>query len=340
MTSMLKPSYTVRTGSQEWTEQLLRVGVQLAAGPLVDSATIVFPSLAPLEAGPGDDVMVSLDSGEQAETVFTGVIDRIRRTASTTVVSAINAGGVLARVRPAVTFEQITAGDVVRQLCSEAGVDAGDIADGVSLPYYVADPDRTGWQHAARVAAWSGAIATVSNDNRVDATVIDAQQADLALRYGREILDFAFDSHDSYLDTFATAGESGVGDAGDADALRLASDFFAGSRPSGPGPKASWRSYPALRTAEAAATAAAARQRVYESTRESGYLDAFLQPGIRPGGVIEVQDLPHGIPAQPLWVRRVEHTFSAGGATTRVQFAKGGDSFDPLALLGSLGGLL
>jgi hypothetical protein len=340
MTSMLEPAYIVRMGPQEWTEQLLQIRVLLAAGPLVDSATLVLPSLAPLEAGPGDEVVVSLDSGEQSDTVFTGVVDRVRRTPSTTTVSAVNAGGVLARVRPAVTFEHITAGDVVRQLCGEAGVDAGDIDDGVSLPYYVADPDRTGWEHATRVAAWSGGIARVSRDNRVDAIVVDAQRADLALRYGREILDFAFDSHRSYLDTFATAGESGVGDAADADALRLASDFFAGSRPSGPGPGSSWRSYPALRTAEAAATAAAARQRIYDSTRETGRLDAFLQPAIRPGSVIEVQDLPHGIAVEPLWARRVEHRLSASGATTRVQFAKGGDSFDPLALLGSLAGAI
>ena len=338
MTSMLTPSYTVRTGSQEWTKQVVYVRVSLDAGPRVDSASIVFPAVAPLDAAPGDDVVLSLDSGEQDDTVFTGVVDRIRRTPSLIVVTAINAGGVLARTRPAVTFEHITAGDVVRQLCSEASVDPGDIDAGVSMPYYVADPDRTAWQHVTRVAAWSGAIVTVSSDNKVDATVVDAQQADLALRYGREILDFSFDEDDTYVDTFATAGETGVGDAADAGALRLTSDFFGGNRPSGPGPRSSWRSVPALRTADAAASAAAARQRLYTSTRACGRVSAFLQPTIRPGSIIELHDMPSGIPLQPMWVRRVEHMLSADGATTRIDVAKGGDSFDPTALLGSLGG--
>jgi hypothetical protein len=340
MTSLLTPAYTVRTGSQEWTKQVLYVRVSLEAGPRIDTVSIIFPAFAPLDAAPGDEVVLSLDSGEQDDTVFTGIVDRIRRTPSVTIVNAINAGGVLARTRPSVTFEHITGGGVVRQLCSAAAVDPGDIDAGVSLPYYAADPDRTAWQHITRLAAWGGAVVTVSSDNAVNAIVVNAQQADQALRYGREILDFSFDEDASHIDTFSTAGETGVGDTADATALRLSSDFFAGSRPLGPGPRASWRSVPALRTADAAASAAAARQRLYTSTGACGRVNAFLQPKIRPGSIIELHDMPSGIPQQPLWVRRVEHALSADGATTRIDVAWGGESFDSTALLGSLGGAI
>jgi hypothetical protein len=336
---MLKPAYSVRMGSQEWTEQLIDIRVTLGTAPSVDGATVVLPAAPAFKAKAGDGATISLNSGEQNDVVFAGIINRVRRTPATIVVSIVNAGGVMARVRLAVTFEQITAGKLVRELCTEAGVDPGDIEDGVSLPFYVADPERTGWQHASRVAAWSGAVVTVSSENKVDATVIDASQAEFALRYGRELLSYAFDTADSYLDTFATAGESGVGDAADENAHRATADFFAGHRPSGPGPGSSWRSFPALRTAESAATAAAARKRLYDATRDVGLLTAFLQPQLRPGAVIEVQDLPD-LPVQPYWVRRVEHALSASGAITRVQCARGGDAFDPAALLGSLGSLL
>jgi prophage tail gpP-like protein len=295
MTSLLTPACTVRTGSQEWTKQVLYVRVSLEAGPRIDTVSIIFPAFAPLDAAPGDDVVVSLDSGEQDDTVFTGIVDRIRRTPSVTIVNAINAGGVLARTRPSVTFDHITGGGVVRQLCSEAAVDPGDIDAGVSLPYYVADPDRTAWQHITRLAAWGGAIVTVSSDNAVNAVVVDAQQADLALRYGREILDFSFDEDASHIDTFSTAGETGVG---------------------------------------------AADASLCTSTGACGRVNAFLQPKIRPGSIIELHDMPSGIPQQPLWVRRVEHALSADGATTRIDVAWGGESFDPTALLGSLGGAI
>lgn len=296
MTSLLTPAYTVRTGSQEWTKQVLYVRVSLEAGPRIDTVSIIFPAFAPLDAAPGDDVVLSLDSGQQDDTVFTGIVDRIRRTPSVTIVNAINAGGVLARTRPSVTFEHITGGGVVRQLCSEAAVDPGDIDAGVSLPYYVADPDRTAWQHITRLAAWGGAIVTVSSDNAVNAVVVDAQQADLALRYGREILDFSFDEDASHIGTFSIARETGVGNAADA--------------------------------------------RLYTSTGACGRVNAFLQPKIRPGSIIELHDMPSGIPQQPLWVGRVEHALSADGATTRIDVAWGGQSFDPTALLGSLGGAI
>ncbi|MGC4084800.1 MAG: hypothetical protein QM736_22480 [Vicinamibacterales bacterium] len=339
MPSMLTPAYTVRMGSQEWTEQLLEIRVQLAAGPSVDAAMVVLPATPAFTAQPGDAALVTLDSGERREVVFAGAIDRIRRTPATIVVSLINAGGLMARVHPAATFEQITAGKLVRELCTEAKVDPGDIDDGVSLPFYVADPARTGWQHVTRVAGWGGALVSVSTENKVDSVVVDAARASHALRFGRELLAYAFDANRSYIDTFATAGESGVGDASDEKVLRTTADFFGGNRPSGPGPGSSWLSAPALRTAEAAATASAARKRIYDATRDVGQFTAFLLPHLRPGTVIEVQDLPE-IPVAPYWVQRVEHTLSAAGALTRVQCARGGDAFNPASLLGSLGSLL
>lgn len=340
MTSMLRPSYSIRIGNQEWTEQVIGIDLSLGAAPLTDSARIRFPAVAPLQADPGDDIEVTLDSGEKREKVYAGVIDFLGRGPSTTVVRSCNAGGLMARTRPAVTFERITAGNVIRGLCDEAGVEAGAIENGSSLAFYAADPARTAWEHAAQVAAWSGASVTVSSDNRVEAGVTDAAQAEFALRYGRELLDFSLDSQQPLITTFATAGESGVGDFASPDALRLSADFFSGNRPQGPGPGASWRSRPGLRTTDAAAAAAAARQRLYNSTREGGRLTAFLQPHLRPGTIIELQDLPRGLSAPPLWVRRVEHALSARGALSRIAFAQGGDSFDPLALLGSLGGAL
>lgn len=339
MTTSLKPACTVRMGAQEWSEQLLDVRVRLGTGPAVDAASVVLPLTPTFHAKPGDDALVTLDSGEKKAAVFAGSVDRIRRTASTIVVSLVNAGGVMARVRPAVTFEQITAGKLVRALCAEASVDPGKVDEGVSLPFYVADPERTGWQHATRVAAWGGAIVTVSTENKVESAVVDASRAEHALRFGRELLSFAFDTSRSYLDTFATAGESGVGDTSDQKVLRTTADFFGGNRPDGPGPRSSWQSLPALRTANAAATAAAARKRVYDATRDVAQFTAFLLPHLRPGTVVEVQDLPD-IEKAPYWVRRVEHAVSAAGALTRVHCARGGDAFDPASLLGSLGSLL
>ena len=87
---------------------------------------------------------------------------------------------------------------------------------------------------------------------------------------------------------------------------------------------------------KAAATAGAALKRQYDASRNAGRLRAFLQPKLRCGTVLEIQQLPEGMPGGPLWVSRVRITRWVRGAYTTARFYKGGDSFDPLALLGSL----
>ncbi|HEX9821337.1 MAG TPA: hypothetical protein VGD07_17180 [Methylomirabilota bacterium] len=340
MTSLLSPGYELTLGSQLWKEQALEIRVALAAAPLVDVLTVRLPAAAPLAAAPGDPVSLTLDSGEQKETVFTGTVESIRRGFQEIRVTALDAGGVLARYRPSVTYEHVTAGTVLRTLAGDAGVSTADVDDGVEVPFYVADPSRTAWEHVARVAAWGGAMVSVSSDNEVRSAVIDATQAQLALRYGREIVSLQADRARSAVDAWVVAGESGAGSASAPEALRPSTDFFAGNRPEGPALARRWRFEPALRTARGAGSAGAAIQRQYTASREAGRLQAFLQPRLRCGGVIEVQDLPDGLPGGPVWIARVDHVLGGGGGVTAIRFFKGGDSFDPLALLGAIGGLL
>jgi hypothetical protein len=79
---------------------------------------------------------------------------------------------------------------------------------------------------------------------------------------------------------------------------------------------------------------------VLKSAEQTARLDAFLLPKLRPGAVIEIEDLPGGIGAGPYWIEHVRHRFGRNGATSSARLMQGGDAFDPLALLGSLGGSL
>jgi hypothetical protein len=340
MTSLLTPAYELTLGSQLWKEQALEIRVTLACAPLVDVLHVRLPASAPLSAAVGDPALLVLDSSEQKETVFTGTIDAIRRSFGEICVTALDAGGVLARYRPATTYEQVTAGTVIRGLAGDAGMSTGSVDDGADLAFYVADPSRTAWEHVARLAAWGGAIATVSSADEVETAVIDATQADVALRYGRDLLSIDADQKHSAVDSWVVAGEGGAGATSAPEATRPTTDFFAGNRPDGPALAKRWRFEPALRTVQSAATAGAALQRAYSTSRASGRMQVFLQPQLRCGTVIEVQDLPSGLPGGPLWIAHVEHVLGDRGGMTKLRFQQGGDSFDPTALLGSLAGAI
>ena len=339
MTTMLKPAYQLTLGGQRWTEQVVRVTLSLAFAPMVNLLSAWFPATAPVAAVNGDDVELKLNNGETEELVFSGIIGTVQRSFTGIRVRCLDAGGLLARFRPSVSFEQVSAATVIRNLAADMGITTDELEEGPTMPFYVADPSRTAWEHMARVSAWGGALTRATADNRVSAMVIDAGSAEYALRYGREIVSLQADRLTSVVDAFTVAGEAGAGDASTPEVARLTTDFFAGNRPQGPGLGNRWSFEPALRTVKAAGTAGAARKRHYVSGREAGRFKAFLLPQLRCGTVLEIQDLPDGLPGGPVWVSWVEHRLGQGTASTSVGFRQGGDRFDPMALLGSLAGL-
>lgn len=340
MTSLLRPSYSLTLGGQRFTEQVLELDLVAAPAPLINALSVRLPAETALRAGPCESAKLSLDNGEGSQDAFDGSIDGVSHQIDGIVVTALDAGGDLARYRPAATYEQVGIGTLIQTLCGDVGVRVGRVDDGAILPFYVSDPSRTALEHVARLAAWMGALARVGPDNRLDASVVNASVPEVALRYGREITGLDQGVTASSVETFVVAGEAGAGSPGVPGALRPTTDFFAGSRPDGPSATSMWRFEPALRTAAAARTAGAALERVYRSGRRSGRLSAFLVPALRVGTVLEIQDLPEGLEQGPFWVDRVRHRLSPRGARTVARLWGGGDSFDPSSLLGSLASAL
>jgi hypothetical protein len=339
-TSLLAPTYALTLGTQLWTEQALGLTLRLDPAPLLNVLEVSFPAAAPLDAALADPVELKLDGGEGESLVFTGEIDSIRRGVEETTVRALDAGGKLAAYRPAATFEQVTVGTLVKTLCAEVGATPGDVETGPTLAFYAADPSRTALEHVARLASWAGALARVTADNELDASIVRAGEPELALLFGRELIAVDGTQSSAPVTSFVVAGEGGAGSPSAPDALRPTTDFFAGNRPDGPSAEAVWRFEPALRTADAAQTASAARTRSYTSARTCGTFEAFLLPSLRPGTVLEIQELPEGLGTGPFWLDRVAHELSPEGARTTARLRQGGETFDPLALLGSLAGAI
>jgi hypothetical protein len=337
---LLTPGYALTIGSQQWTEQLLSLRVRLEATPLIDSVVAKIPAAAPFEGAIGDEVVLSLDGGEGEDDVFTGAVDAIRRDPTTIEITALDAGGTLAAYRPAATYEQATVATVIQALCSDVGVETGDLEDGPTLAYYAADAGRTALEHIARLAEWAGALARVNAEGKLEATVVSGADPDVALKYGRELLAIDGLEASTRIESFVVAGEAGAGTASAPESLRPKSDFIGGSRPDGPNATAVWSWEPALRTPAAAQTAGASRTRLYKSKRRRANIEAFLLPALRPGVVVEIQELPDGLPTGPLWIDRVSHRITPGGAVTRARLWGGGDAFDPTSLLGSLAGAI
>ena len=76
--------------------------------------------------------------------------------------------------------------------------------------------------------------------------------------------------------------------------------------------------------------------------RAAGRLDVrcFLLPKLRPGQVIEIQDLPDGFPCGAFLLTQVEHRLAHGIGTTRLSAERLAAPDLLGALLGAVAGLL
>ena len=212
----------------------------------------------------------------------------MRRGPAAIEVDLTDAGAALGAARPVLSRSAGTAADVVRALAGAVEVTTGRLTLDLPLAAYVADEGRTAGEHIARLAGLAGAMATVDGDGTVAAT--PPPEAPEVPAYGREIT--------AYRVTDAVPAATVVGDWCRAGRL--------GRRPGRPGARRAGAARgragagrrhrlaatPLLRVPAAAVTATDAHARASAATARRLYARTVLLPVLRPGTVVQIQDLP------------------------------------------------
>jgi prophage tail gpP-like protein len=310
----LAPRASVTLGNERFDTHVFRLEVTLTMLPGVSAFQAFFPSEVAIEAAAGDDAALDLDGGEGSERVLTGTIRSIRRGVAQTVVTVADPSAVLASLRPATTYRNQDANAVIRALASDAEVTVATSEVELPMAAYVAHQRRTAAEHIADLAALLGAYGRMNGDGELEVSRPSA--ADVALRYGRELL--TYDASESVAPT-AKRIRTGSGPAGSAtapDALRPAKKPLPGGAAE-PGVDAIWTPAAVLRTPGAAASASEAADVAAAAGVTRLRATAYLVPSLRPGSVVEVQELPDGLPAVPWLLTRVMHVIDVreGGRT-------------------------
>jgi len=338
----LAPSASFILGNFKYDSHAATIVVPLALLPGVNSFRVTLPATAQLDAEPGDDASLDLDGGEGAETVLTGKIASIRRGFQTIEVVAVDGGSRLAAFRPAVTYEKQAAKEVIRALASEASVDIDNIALDVPLAAYVAHQRRTAAEHIAYLASLAAAAARFEADGKLTVSA-PSGTAEVALLYGREISEARVRRRPAPSVQRFTIGSGPAGSANAPDALRHTTSRLPGNAAT-PGVSAVWEPNHVLRVPSAAVNASSAASAIFAAKATTITSRCFLLPKLRPGKVIEIQELPNGLSGGPWMLTRVEHRLSptGGGATIfeGVSAGEGGFGGVLAALAGAIGGLL
>jgi hypothetical protein len=338
---MLVPSAALTLGSKLYEGQLMGLRLRRSRAPAMDRLEVSLPLAVAFEAEVGAECSLTLDGGDaeggggEAQ-VFAGQLTNVTRAGNALRITAHNGGLVLARYRPVGAYEQTGLDQVIASYCADAGIDVVLDIDAPILALYAADGHASALQEIARLAGLASANAAFDGEGRLHVTEDGGPEDELALRYGRELLQIEIGETLAPSDTITVVGE-GAGDPGAPEARWLTTDFLAGSGPT-PGIDAQRRRVPELRDSsdtEAAAVALATRR---AAAARPVRMQTWLMPSLAPGMRLEVIDLPDPLGLEECHVTQVVSTIVAGGCAESSVWAQGRPAGG--GLLGALGGLL
>jgi hypothetical protein len=341
MTALLTPAYKLTRGIGGGSSQvvdttqdpqasaLVALTVRLDLDSPADSATLVFGRVGGLQLEREDEVTLELgytDDGADppADTltqVLTGAV--VSLDAGLTQVRAIvhSAASSLLTAFIDQTYEDMNAGDIIRDLGNRAGVPLGTIDDGIDLPAYVVDGRRATWHHLRDLADLSGVDAYINADGELTFEAFTGGKAVHVYEYAKHVLELEIWRRPARAGQVEVWGESASGQGGDEAWAWLTKDFgqFKGS--AGQGQPTLLLERPALRTSAAAAAAATAAQRTIARQVLRGRLLGQGRPQVKLGDAIQLRGLSEQALNTNFQVRAVTHRLTkAGGFTTEVEF--------------------
>lgn len=100
----------------------------------------------------GDPVVVALGHDVERNTVFTGSVAELRETLHGVRIRAFGRLNALLDLRVSAVYERQTAGDIVRDLLMQAGLETGSVDDGPSLPRFAVDRRLCAYRHLRALA--------------------------------------------------------------------------------------------------------------------------------------------------------------------------------------------
>jgi hypothetical protein len=335
------PEISVILGNLKYDSHVAALQVSRHMLPAANLARILFPAEVAIQAAPDDNAEVSLNAGDGATTVITGIVKSVERKPYHTVVNVTDGGHELGRYRPAATFEKQNAANVARSLASDLNISVASAAIDLSLPMYAAHQKRTAAEHIAYLAKLSDGFAMVDGQGALQIKKWSDGPADAAIKYGRDLIDFSFFKNRP-LPSLAPIGNGPAGSVDAPEALRQDRSPLPESIPQ-PGADLVWQPQPVLRTPAAVQTAQSGLSRDRNQQVGEARLVTLLRPDFEPGMTLEIQDIPSDDVGTNWAVMHLVHEVAQGSyACTVIQAREAAGAGSSLlgSLLSAAGGLI
>ena len=329
---LVNPAYKIVIGGKimDTTDEprastVVSLAVALDMDTPADSFTLVLGNVGSLRPARGDEAKVELgyfgdEDDEELTQVVSGTVEAVETNLTTTRLEGYSNASAVLRTRVEKTYENMKAGDIVRDLASKAGVDVATAAAGVTFPAYVIDGRRSVYAHMADLASLCGFDLYLNPGGEL---VFEK------FVNGRTIHLFEYKKHILALDAQRSPPRAGLVEAwGESPAKGEADDTWAWLTKDFEGAKGSAGSgalllleRPALRTADAARAAAEAALTAIKRRTLRGSLKSVGRPAVKLGDAIRLSEMPDESLNANFQVRSVTHRITKlGGFTTTVGF--------------------
>ena len=337
--SVRRPVFEITFGgdADAWRERVTSISVVAGLFPSMNAADVIFDSQGAPDIALADVGEIKLGYEDSESTlVFTGQILSLSRTLDRSVrLTAVDGGSALAYTRQMGSYEQQTAGDIVKNLAGTVSLQTDVIEDGADFPYYVVDNGRSFHQHVAALGRKSGYIAYVSPEGKLNFKPFVAGQAVQTFAYATDILALRVTESAPLFTQITVQGEGAAGSEGSEAWHWLMQSQAAVKGVAGSGSPISERLDPSLRSSDAAAGAANGRIEAVNWMKIAGELHVPGAPAAFPGSAIAITGAPDDALNGQCLVRWVKHTYSKRvGFISHIGFSKVGDA------AGGAGGLL
>jgi hypothetical protein len=287
-----------------------------------DSFTFVMGNVGSFKPARDDETKIELgyeDNGGFKQ-VIKGKVVTVEPNLTTTRVAGFSGADALLRTFVNQTYESKTAGAIVRDLAEKARLEVATADDGIKFPAYVIDGRRSVYLHMHDLAELCGFDVYINSTGKL---VFEK------FLNGKTIHVFVFAKHIVALDVDRTPpfaglveawGESPAGSRGEDAAAWLTTDF-SGSRGTAGSGALLLRERPALRTKEAARTAATAALTNINRRTLRGQVTTFGRPEVKLGDAIRFRGMADASLNTFFQVRSVSHRITkTAGFTTTVGF--------------------
>jgi hypothetical protein len=312
----------IDTTDEPKASTLVDLNLALDLDTPVDSFTFELGNVGSFRPARDDDVKVELgyaDNGGLTQ-VMAGVVDVVEPNLTNVRVIGYSAAATALRTTTEQTYESKTAGAIVRDLAGKADVEVATVEAGITFPAYVIDGRQNVYQHMQDLADLCGFDLYINADGKL---VFEK------FTNGETIHVFEFGKHIVALDVARTApkaglveawGESPSGSKGE-DAWPWLTTDFSGTKGSAGSGNLLLLERPALRTRDAARTAADAALTMIKRRTLRGRLKTIGRPEVKLGDAIRLRGMADEALNTVFQVRSVTHRITkVAGFTTTIGF--------------------